>query len=82
MLGNHLVFLDSFQFMNSSLDMLVSNITKCGMCETCKPKKCLKQTIKDEGFIIQHKTSFPCGECKNCKNSNKTCINPNYDNLK
>ena len=82
MLGKHLVFLDSFQFMNSSLDMLVSNITKCGMCETCKPEKCLKQAIKDKGFVIQHKTSFPCGECKNCKNSNKTCINPNYDNLK
>ena len=82
MLGNHLVFLDSFQFMNSSLDMLVSNITKCGMCETCKPKNCLKQAIKDKGFIIQHKTSFPCGECKNCKNYNKTCINPNHDNLK
>ena len=82
MLGKHLVFLDSFQFMSSSLDMLVSNITKCGKCETCEPNKCLKQSINDEGFVTQHKTSFPCGECKNCKNSNKTCINPNYDNLK
>ena len=82
MLGKHLVFLDSFQFMSSSLDMLVSNITKCGKCETCEPNKCLKQSINDEGFVTQHKTSFPCGECKNCKSSNKTCINPNYDNLK
>ena len=82
MLGNHLVFLDSLQFMNSSLDMLVSNITKCDKCETCKPNKCLKQCINDKGIVTQHKTSFPCGECENCKNSNKPCINPNYDNLK
>ena len=29
-LGNHLNFIDSFQFMSSSLDNLVENVTKCG----------------------------------------------------
>ena len=82
MLGNHLVFLDSFQFMSSSLDELVNNITKCGKWDTCDPGKCLKQHINNRGKIIQHKTSFPCGECINCKNVDKACMNPNYDNLK
>ena len=37
MLGNHLMFIDSLQFMSSSLDKLVENVMKCGECETCKP---------------------------------------------
>ena len=82
MLGNHLTFLGSFQFMSSSLENLVKNITKCGKCDTCDPGKCIKRHINNKGKIIQHKTSLSCGECKNCKNINKACINPNYDNLK
>ena len=82
MLGNHLTFIDSFQFMSMSLDRLVDNITKCGKCDTCDPDKCIKRFVNSKGCIVQHKTSFPCGECKNCKNASKTCINPNYDNLK
>ena len=82
MLGNHLTFIDSFQFMSSSMDNLVKNITKCGKCETCNPGKCIKQSINNEGHITQHKTSFPCGECINCENNDKTCITPNYSNLK
>ena len=82
MLGNHLTFLDSFQFMSSGLEKLVTNITKCGKCDTCNPDKCTKQHINNKSKIVQHKTSFPCNECKNCKNVNKTCMNPNYDKLK
>ena len=81
MLGNHLTFIDSFQFMSSSLENLVKNMTKCGKCDTCNPGRCIKRSINSEGSIIQHKTSFPCGECTNCKNSVKACITPNYDNL-
>ena len=33
MLGNHLNFIDSFQFMGSSLEKLVGNLTKCGKCQ-------------------------------------------------
>ena len=82
MLGNHLTFLDSFQFMSDSLENLVKNITKCGKCNTCDPDKCIKQHINNKGNIIQHKTSLPCGKCINCKNKDKACINPNNNNLK
>ena len=82
MLGNHLTFIDSFQFMSSSLEKLVSNITKCGKCDTCNPGKCLKRYVNNNGKIIQHKTSIACGKCVNCKNVDKDCMSPNSDNLK
>ena len=85
MLGNHLTFLDSFQFMSSGLDKLVKNITKCGKCNTCKPDKCMKLNINNKNKTSQHKTSLPCGECINCKKNDddeKYCINPIFDKLK
>ena len=71
MLGKHLTFIDIFQFMSSSLENLVKNITKCGKCDTCIPKKCIKQHINNKGKIIQHITSFPCDKCINCKKASK-----------
>ena len=82
MLGNHLNFIDSFQFMSSSLDNLVENVTKSGKCETCKPDSCIRRSVNDKGRIIQHKTSCPCLECNNCKKGGKSCVNPVYNNLK
>ena len=82
MFGNHLNFIDSFQFMRSSLDKLVQNVTKCGKCETCKPDSCIRRSESDKGRIIQHKTSYPCLEFKNCKKIGKSCVNPVYYNLK
>ena len=53
MLGNHLTFLDSFQFMSSSLDKLVSNL----------PRESLKYTSKefqDEKFnLMTRKGVYP-----------------------
>ena len=63
--------------MGFSLEKLVSNLTKCGKCETCNPGKCLKR-----GKIVQHKTSIACGKCVNCKNVDKDCMSPNSNNLK
>ena len=81
MLGNHLTFIDSFQFMSSSLEKLVSNLTKCGECMSCNPGKCLKKVNMNDK-IRQHKTSLPCGECDNCNNKDKACIYPKYNGLK
>ena len=41
-----------------------------------------RRSVSDRGRIIQHKTSYPCLECKNCKKVGKSCANPVYNILK
>ena len=53
MLGNHLTFIDSFQFMSSSLDKLVSNLPKDDLIYTSK-------TFKGRRLdLISHKGVYP-----------------------
>ena len=53
MLGNHLVFLDSFQFMSSSLDNLIKNLPD-------EPFKYTKQEFKKEQFnLMKQKGIYP-----------------------
>ena len=53
MLGNHLVFLDSFQFMNSSLDNLIKNLPD-------EAFKYTKQEFKKEQFnLMKQKGIYP-----------------------
>ena len=53
MLGNHLTFIDSFQFMSSSLDKLVSNLPKDDLIYTSK-------VFKGERLnLMSHKGVYP-----------------------
>ena len=53
MLGNHLTFLDSFQFMSSSLDNLIKNLPD-------EAFKCTKQEFKKEQFnLMKQKGIYP-----------------------
>ena len=53
MLGNHLVFLDSFQFMSSSLDNLIKNLPD-------EAFKYTKQGFKKEQFeFMKQKGIYP-----------------------
>ena len=45
MLGNHLTFIDSFQFMSSSLEQLVSNLPKTLLKYTSNMFKCKKLNL-------------------------------------
>ena len=53
MLGNHLTFIDSFQFMSSSLDKLVSNLPRESL-------KCTSKEFKDEKLdLMARKGVYP-----------------------
>ena len=68
MLGNHLVFLDSFQFMSSSLDNLVKNLPD-------EAFKYTKQEFKKEQFnLMKQKGIYPYDHMDSSTGSMK----PNY----
>ena len=66
MLGNHLVFLDSFQFMSSSLDNLIKNLPDEAFNYT-------KQELKKEQFeLMKHKGVYPYDHMDSFDKFNKT----------
>ena len=72
MLGNHLVFLDSFQFMSSSLDNLIKNLPD-------KAFKYTKQEFKKEQFeLMKQKGVYPYDYMDNFEKFNNTQL-PNKD---
>ena len=61
MLGKHLVFIDSFQFMSSSLDKLVSNLPNNALkytSEEIKNAKKLKLMKKNSVYPYEYMDSF------------------------
>ena len=54
MLGNHLTFIDSFQFMSSSLDKLVSNLPKDDLIYTSKVFKGKRLDLMSKKGVYQN----------------------------
>ena len=54
MLGNHLTFIDSFQFMSSSLDKLVSNLPKESLIYTSKKFKGKKLDLMSQKGVYPY----------------------------
>ena len=54
MLGNHLIFIDSFQFMSSSLDKLVSNLPKDDLIYTSKVFKGKRLNLMSQKGVCPH----------------------------
>ena len=72
MLGNHLVFLDSFQFMSSSLDNLIKNLPD-------EAFKYTKQEFKKEQLnLMKQKGIYPYDFMESFKKFNNTQL-PNKD---
>ena len=58
MLGNHLTFIDSFLFMSSSLDKLVSNLPKDDITYTSKVFKGERLNLMSQKKVFTHMTSW------------------------
>ena len=54
MLGNHLTFIDSFQFMSSSLDKLVNNLPKDGLIYTSEVFKGKKLNLMSQKGVYPY----------------------------
>ena len=54
MLGNHLTFIDSFQFMSSSLDKLVSNLAKDDLIYTSKVFKGKRLNLMSQNGVYPY----------------------------
>ena len=74
MLGNHLTFIDSFQFMSSSLDKLVSNLPKDDLIYTSKAFKGKKLDL------MSQKGVYPYDFMDSFEKFNQTEL-PNKDQL-
>ena len=72
MLGNHLTFIDSFQFMSSSLDKLVSNLPKDDLIYTSKAFKGRRLDL------MSQKGVYPCDFMDSFEKFNQTEL-PNKD---
>ena len=66
--------------MYSSQSSLVTNITACGICESCCPGDCLKQYV-EEGNVIEYKGIESCSKCENCLLIKKPCFEPSTKHL-
>ena len=66
MSGNHLTFIDSFQFMSSSLDKVVSNLPKDDLIYTSK-------VFKGKRFnLMSQKGVYPCNFMDSFEKFNQT----------
>ena len=75
MLGNHLTFIDSFQFMSPSLDKLVSNLPKDDLIYTSKVFKGKRLNL------MSQKGVYPCDFMDSFEKFNQTEL-PNKDQFK
>ena len=91
MLGNHLTFINSFQFMSSSLDKLVSNLPKDDLIYTSKifkakrlnvPKRCLPIYDFMDSFEKFNQTELPTKDQFYSILNNQDITDDEYDHAK